>query len=182
MITSIKIDLEKVNPALRAYSIKLTQNESDAQDLFQETVIRILHNSESFQKGTNFKAWSIAIMKNIFLNDCRKKTRRQRIFKEIETSNFQFFLCNHHDYNTGESNMALEEIEEMIDSLKLEHKTLLLKIYEGYNYIEIAEELDIPLGTIKSRIFWARKRLKERYMKSNHIPLKNLSKHHLVSA
>ena len=88
MIESIKTDLEKVNPYLRAFSIKLTHNEPDAQDLYQETVIRILHNLESFQEGTNFKAWTIAIMKNLFLNDCRKKTRRQRIVKEIETSDF----------------------------------------------------------------------------------------------
>ena len=90
MITTIQNHLKSVNNTLRAFSLKLTGDMADAEDLYQDTAIRIISNADKFQTGTNFKAWAVTIMRNVFINNYRKKTRRSVILDQ--TSNNYCYL------------------------------------------------------------------------------------------
>ncbi|MBP8238998.1 MAG: RNA polymerase sigma factor, partial [Saprospiraceae bacterium] len=77
--SSIPEQLEKITQTLRAFALKLTGSEMDAEDLYQDTTMRIITNSEKYLQGTNFKAWAVTIMRNIFINNYRKRVRRNLI-------------------------------------------------------------------------------------------------------
>ena len=144
---------------LRAFAYNLTKNKEEAKDLFQETAFRAISNRDKFKPGTNLKAWLFTIMKNIFINDYRKKMKTNTIIDTTE-NNYYINSGNAVINNRGESNILMKELIQMIDDLDSTLKIPFLMHYNGYKYQEIAEHLDLPLGTIKSRIFFARKELK----------------------
>ncbi|MEY2904023.1 MAG: hypothetical protein RJA52_39 [Bacteroidota bacterium] len=162
----IQADIDANTSSLKSFALKLTTNTDDASDLFQDTVIRILANSEKFKEGTNFKAWSLTIMRNIFINDYRKKVRRNMIIDQTPNE----YYINSGDRvveNEGEQNISIKELMGMVNTLPDDFRTPFMMAYEGYKYEEISEELDSPLGTIKSRIFFARKKLQKMYEEKN---------------
>ena len=145
--------------SLKPYAINLTKNMDDAHDLLQETVYRALTNHEKYIEGTNLKAWLFTIMKNIFINNYRRAAKRNTL---IDTTDNLYFI-NMPRINmahTGSGNLMLEDINHAIDSLSDEYRVPFMMHFEGFKYHEIAEDLDLPLGTVKSRIFFARKELK----------------------
>ena len=139
---------------LLGFAVKLTRNKEDANDLMQETAYRAFKNLSSFKPNTNFKAWISTIMRNTFINKYRKDKRRYAIEEERQI-NFKAVV-----QNQGESNRTVEELTELVNQLKEDLKKPFLLRYSGHKYEEIAEQLDIPLGTVKSQIFSARKQLK----------------------
>jgi RNA polymerase sigma-70 factor (ECF subfamily) len=151
---------------LHAFAYKLTGDFTDAQDLYQDTAFKVLKNADKFKPGTNFKAWSSTIMRNIFINDYRKKKRRG-VITDSTDNNYYINSGDQTVVNGGERSLRYEEIVELIDDLPQNLKEPFLMSYNGFKYDEIAEKLDAPLGTIKSRIFFARKSLKERYLQLN---------------
>ena len=154
--------LELVSSSLRAFSLKLTGNNVDAEDLYQDTTVRIITNADKYNPGTNFKAWAVTIMRNIFINNYRKKMRRNMIIDQTPNN----YYLNSGDKivnNSGETNIAYNELMKMINSLPDDFRQPFIMAYQGYKYDEIAEELGAPLGTIKSRIFFARKKLQRMY-------------------
>lgn len=145
---------------LRPFAINLTKDNETANDLYQETLYKALANQEKYNAGTNIKAWLFTIMRNIFINDYRRKTKQKTIFDNTPND----FLINQKQVsiaNTAEGNLRLKEINKAIQQLPEIFKTPFLLYFEGYRYNEIAEMLHEPLGTIKSRIHFARKLLKE---------------------
>ena len=152
-----KIDL--VTGPLNSFAYNLTKSSEDAQDLFQETAFRALTNKEKFRPGTNFKAWMFTIMKNIFINNYRKKVKANTI---IDSTENLFYLNSGKTaiHNLAGSNMLMNELTKMVDDLDVAIKVPFMMHYEGFKYQEIADELELPLGTVKSRIFFARKALK----------------------
>ncbi|MFK8102923.1 MAG: RNA polymerase sigma factor [Saprospiraceae bacterium] len=145
---------------LHSFAYNLTKNIEDAKDLFQETAFRALTNKEKFRTGTNFKAWLFTIMKNIFINNYRKKVKSNTIMDS--TDNMYYINSGATIIGNGaESNIMMEELNNMIDSLDTGIKKPFMMHYEGYKYQEIADHLELPLGTVKSRIFFARKELKD---------------------
>ena len=150
--------------SLNSFAYNLTKNQEDAKDLYQETAFRAMTNREKFKPGTNFKAWTFTIMKNIFINNYRKKVKRNTI---IDTTDNQFFI-NSGDKtvdNDAGRNILMDELKRMIDSLDESIKDPFVLHYTGFKYQEIADQLQLPLGTVKSRIFFARKALKEKIRK-----------------
>jgi RNA polymerase sigma-70 factor, ECF subfamily len=145
---------------LQTFAYNLTKNAEEARDLYQETAFRAITNRDKFRPGTNFKAWLFTIMKNIFINNYRKKVKANTI---IDTSENLFYLNSGRDVisNGGANNMLREELESMIERLDESIKRPFVMHFTGFKYQEIADELDLPLGTVKSRIFFARKELKE---------------------
>ncbi|MFT6148172.1 MAG: RNA polymerase sigma-70 factor (ECF subfamily) [Saprospiraceae bacterium] len=148
-----------MSSVLNSFAYNLTKNAEEAKDLFQETAYRAMTNREKFRTGTNFKAWLFTIMKNIFINNYRKKVKANTIIDSTE--NLYYINSGSNTIsNSGENNILMKELQSMIAGLEDGIKIPFMMHYEGYKYQEIAEELDLPLGTIKSRIFFARKALK----------------------
>ena len=158
--------LENINNTLRAFSLKLTGDDNDAEDLYQDTAFKIITNADKFRQDTNFKAWAITIMRNIFINNYRKKVRRNTIIDQTP-NNFYLNSGTKVVTNDGESNIAMKELTGMVDKLPESFRTPFMMAYHGYKYDEIAEELEAPLGTVKSRIFFARKKLQQMYLTAN---------------
>lgn len=146
--------------ALRAFAYNLTKNDEDAKDLYQETAFRAMTNRDKFRPGTNFKAWTYTIMKNIFINNYRKKIKRNTV---LDSSDNDYYINSGSNavLNDAASNMMMDELNGMVDSLDPSIKDPFEMHFGGYKYQEIADKLKLPLGTVKSRIFFARKALKD---------------------
>lgn len=146
---------------LSPFANSLTRDKESAKDLVQETMYKAIANREKYRSGTNIKAWLYTIMRNIFINAYRKKTRQQIIF-DATPNDFLIDTNQTAISNLAESKLRLKEIESAIHYLPSIFKEPFLLYFEGYKYSEIAEILHEPLGTIKSRIHFARKLLKEK--------------------
>ncbi|MDP9229743.1 MAG: RNA polymerase sigma factor, partial [Bacteroidota bacterium] len=136
---------------LKPFAINLTRDTEAAKDLYQETLYKAIANREKYNVGTNIKAWLFTIMRNIFINDYRRKAKQQTIFDSTPND----FLLNYNQFavaNAAESKLRIKEIKEAINTLPEIFKTPFLLYFEGYKYNEISELLQEPLGTIKSRI------------------------------
>ena len=145
---------------LRPFAMNLTRDTDAANDLCQETLYKALANKEKYNSGTNIKAWLYTIMRNIFINDYRRKARQKTVFDNTPNDH----LLNNKQVtviNAAESNMRMKEIQKAILQLPEIFKTPFLLYFDGYKYNEIADLLQEPLGTVKSRIHFARKLLKE---------------------
>ncbi|MCS6929844.1 MAG: RNA polymerase sigma factor [Saprospiraceae bacterium] len=155
--------LNDLTNMLQTFAYNLTKNSEEAKDLYQETAYRALANRDKFRPGTNFKAWMFTIMKNIFINNYRRKVKANTI---IDTTDNQFYLNSgsHAVGNSAESEITLKELSELVSALDDNTRIPFLMHFEGYKYQEIADHLGLPLGTVKSRIFFARKELKEKIL------------------
>lgn len=145
---------------LKPFAINLTRDTEAANDLYQETLYKALANQEKYHVGTNIKAWLFTIMRNIFINDYRRKAKQKTIF-DSTPNDYLINLKQATVTNAAESGMRLKEIHKAIQDLPEIFRTPFLLYFDGYKYNEIAEVLQEPLGTIKSRIHFARKLLKE---------------------
>jgi len=145
---------------LKPFAIKLTRDNEVAKDLLQETMYRAIANKEKYNVGTNIKAWLYTIMRNIFINNYRRKTKQNTIFDSTPNE----FLLNYNQVtatNAAEGALKMKDIQIAIHRLPAIFRNPFMLYFEGYKYHEIAEILNEPLGTIKSRIHFARKLLKE---------------------
>lgn len=142
---------------LLPFAYKLTNNVDDARDLIQETALRAFNNKEKFEVGTNFRAWVTTIMRNTFINIYRKKKNRNTISEP--TDSYVFLSAGNSVANTATSNIMMKELEAILSNLDYIYRKPFLMFYEGFKYEEIADEMELPLGTVKSRIFFARQKL-----------------------
>lgn len=145
---------------LKPFAVTLTKDHESAKDLLQETMYRALANQEKYSVGTNIKAWLYTIMRNIFINNYRRKSKQNTIFDHSSND----YLLDHQQSaiaNSAESNLKVKEIQAAIHALPEIFRHPFMLYFEGYKYHEIADMLHEPLGTIKSRIHFARRLLKE---------------------
>lgn len=158
-------ELYQLKNVLHGFAYKLTRNQDDSKDLYQETAYRALVNEDKFRPGTNLKAWLFTIMRNIFINNYRKKVKRNTI---LDSTDNDYYINSGSTavLNDANSNILMDELKAMIDNLDENIKTPFMMHYYGYKYQEIADQLDLPLGTVKSRIFFARKELKANITKN----------------
>ena len=146
---------------LKPFAITLTRDTEAAKDLFQETLYRAISNKDKYNVGTNIKAWLYTIMRNIFINNYRRRAKQNTIF---DSSPNEFLLNSSPSVvinNSAESNLRMKDIQFAVHQLPEIFRNPFLLYFDGYKYHEIAEMLHEPLGTIKSRIHFARKLLKE---------------------
>lgn len=152
--------VEQHKNMLSTFALKFTGDIEDAQDLIQDTMVKALRFSGSFEKGTNMKGWLYTIMRNTFINDYRKNVKKiALITQEEEISSANLLLSA--TPNQGESTFAMRDIQFALSSLPGSLSKPFIRYFEGYKYHEIAAEMDLPLGTVKTHIFEARKRLKK---------------------
>jgi RNA polymerase sigma-70 factor, ECF subfamily len=146
---------------LKNFALKLTRNLEDATDLTQETITKAFYNHDKFREGTNMKAWLYTIMKNIFINDYRRKMTSQVVSDDTDN---QYYINSHSQrtVNLGDRKMILKDIQKAISSLSTNLRVPFVMAFQGYKYEEIAQHMKVPLGTVKIRIHNARKKLKSR--------------------
>lgn len=147
-------------PALMNFAKKLTKDHVEAEELVQETAIKAFRGLHTFNLGTSFKSWSFTILKNTFITKYNKSKKRGIVNAPIE--DFTYALENKSAVrNDAVSQLRVKEIEACIEELSYKSKMPFLMHVEGYQYSEISESLNIPIGTVKSRINFARTKLKD---------------------
>lgn len=140
------------------FAYQLTSNRDAALDLVQDTTLKILDNEEKYVDNINFKGWVLTIMRNIFINNYRRQVRSATIIDTTEDL-YLLNLSQESGLETPECTYATKEITRVINTFTDEYRIPFTMYVEGYKYSEIAEYMHLPLGTVKSRIYFARKRL-----------------------
>lgn len=140
------------------FALMLTANRDDAQDLMQDTTLKVLDNQEKFVDNVNFKGWVLTVMRNIFINNYHKLVRAQTVIDpNIDVYNID--ILSDSGYDTPDGFYQIQEITKSIRGLNDELKIPFSLFLSGYKYNEISEKLNVPLGTVKSRIYFARQEL-----------------------
>ena len=152
--------IDNLTPNLKPYALKLTKNQDDADDLLQETVFKAYSNREKFKEGTNLKAWMYTIMRNTFITNYQRMVRRKTFIDTTDNNHFININAEQLE-NRGTGDFVLKDINKAIDDLKDMYKAPFNMYFRAFKYHEIAEKLNIPIGTVKNRIHIARKELKE---------------------
>ena len=142
------------------FALMLTANKDDAQDLLQDTTLKVLDNQEKFVDNINFKGWVLTVMRNIFINNYHKLVRTQTVVDQ-SVDLYNLDVVNESSFNSPEGAYEIQEITKAINNLSNELKIPFSLFLSGYKYNEIADRLDVPLGTVKSRIFFARQELQK---------------------
>ncbi|GGG93252.1 MULTISPECIES: sigma-70 family RNA polymerase sigma factor [Pedobacter] len=162
-IKKFSSQLEHNANALKSRAILFTKDEDDADDLVQDTLIKAYRFLERFQDGTDFKAWLFVIMRNTFINSFRKKQRWSAVFTpQSEADNNLLYGATS---NQAERNFAGRDIAAALNRLPDSYRVPFVRYFEGYQYQEIANELGLPLGTVKTHIYQARAILKKNLRK-----------------
>ncbi len=143
------------------FACQLTSNREAAQDLVQDTTLKVLDNESKYVDNVNFKGWVFTIMRNIFINNYRRQVRSATIIDTTEDL-YHLNVSQASGMSTPEGSYAAKEISIAINEFSDDYKVPFSMYLAGYKYGEIAESMGLPLGTVKSRIFFARKRLQTR--------------------
>ncbi len=163
MSTSINFgpEIQQYESILRPFAFNLTKSREAAEDLIQDTFYRALSNSEKFLEGTNIKAWLFTIMRNLFINNYRRQKKSNTV---TDTSDNQYLLnsTKRIEKNESERSFLAEDISKAMREVSSDFTEPFMMYFNGFSYEEIGEQLDLPLGTVKSRIFFARKELQSK--------------------
>ena len=142
------------------FAYMLTSNRDDAYDLLQDTTLKALDNEEKYADNTNFKGWVFTIMRNIFINNYRKSARAATVVDQTDDL-YHLNLPQDSGFDTPQGSIAVKEINAAINEFSDDYRIPFSMHVAGYKYSEIAEKMNLPLGTVKSRIFFARQRLQQ---------------------
>lgn len=159
--TTIHQKLLDIQKNMLSFAYSLTMNRDEAYDLLQDTALKVLDNSDKYTETDNFKSWVFTIMRNLFINNYRK-TIRHGVVSDYSEESYLINATTAYSQDTPEDTVGVHEIMEMIGTFPDEYRIPFSMHVAGYKYTEIAEEMGLPVGTIKSRIFFARKRLQAR--------------------
>ncbi len=155
-------ELMKLQGNLLNFAYMLTSNRDDAYDLLQDTTLKALDNEAKFAENTNFKGWVFTITRNIFINNYRRAARTATVADTTENL-YHLNLSQDSGLDTPEGSYTAAEITDAINAFADEYRIPFSMHVAGYKYNEIAEKMELPLGTVKSRIFFARKKLQEQF-------------------
>lgn len=145
---------------MMSFALTLTTNREQAKDLMQESTLRALDNKEKYYENVNFKGWVFTIMHNIFVNNYRKMVRSQTMVDTTDNL-YHLNLPQNSGFDSPEGAYTVAEIKKVLNNFSNDYKIPFEMHVKGFKYEEIAQELNLPIGTVKSRIFFARKRLQE---------------------
>lgn len=157
---TLEHDLVQMQSNMLNYALTLTTNRDDAKDLTQETTLKALSNIDKYYDNVNFKGWVFTIMHNLFINNYRRVVRTQTVLDNSD-SLYQLNMPQESGFDSPEGSFTYHEIMNVLDTFNDDYKTPFSMYFTGFKYDEIAKSLNLPLGTVKSRIFFARKRLQE---------------------
>ena len=157
---SFRKDLVGVQDELLRFAYKLTTDREEANDLLQETSLKALDNEDKYTPDTNFKGWMYTIMRDIFINNYRKVVRDQTFVDQTDNL-YHLNLPQDGSFESTERAYDLKEMHRVVNALPKEYRVPFAMHVSGFKYREIAEKLNLPLGTVKSRIFFTRQKLQE---------------------
>lgn len=145
---------------LLSFAKRLTLDEDDAHDLVQDTTLRALDNQEKFVDKANLCGWMMTIMRNIFISNYRKRTRENTV---VDTTDDLYHLNVSQDSDSlnPEGAYAVGEISAILNGFPADYRQPFSMHVSGYKYEEISELLHMPLGTVKSRIFATRQKMRQ---------------------
>lgn len=149
---------------LYGFAFKFTKNIEDAEDLIQETFVKAVRFQSQYQENTNLRSWLFTILRNTFINSYRAKVKKRNLIVEEEDLT-RVEVTDSNKENRSESKFVIDDVKQALLKLPERYRLPFIMYFEGYKYEEIAERFSIPLGTVKTNIFCARKLLKE-YLKS----------------
>ncbi|WP_303432470.1 RNA polymerase sigma factor [uncultured Muribaculum sp.] len=155
-------NLMNLQSNLLNFAFMLTSNRDDAYDLLQDTTLKALDNEDKYAENTNFKGWVFTIMRNIFINNYRRSVRSATVVDTTDNL-YHLNLSQESGFETPEESYGAGEITAAINEFSDEYRIPFSMHVAGYKYNEIADHMNLPLGTVKSRIFFARKKLQERF-------------------
>ena len=156
--TKFQAKILAVQDNLLNFAFMLTSNRDDAYDLLQNTTLKVLDSEDKYIENTNFKGWAFTIMRNIFINNYRKKVRANTVIDRSDDL-YQLNMPQTSGYESPDGAVQIKDIHALIDTFSDDMRIPFSLHLAGYKYTEIAEYMHMPVGTIKSRIFFARKRL-----------------------
>jgi RNA polymerase sigma factor (sigma-70 family) len=158
--SSFALMVAKERHSLKGVAMQLTRDLDDSEDLVQETMLKAIRYQQHFQDGTNLKAWLYTIMKNSFINHYRRVKKRNTFLDSTDNTYFMD-LPSQKSENEAYLNFMRKDMEKALNKLPHDIQVTLKKNMYGYKYCEIAEQLQIPIGTVKTRIFVARRMLRK---------------------
>lgn len=151
--------IDKLSGSLKPFALRLTRDLEDANDLLQETLLKAFSNREKYTDGTNLKAWMYTIMKNTFITNYQRMVRKNTFIDSTDNLHYINSSSNTIE-NSAYGKFAMKDITRAIENLDEAYKIPFTMHFKGFKYHEIAEKLNIPIGTVKNRIHIARKELK----------------------
>ena len=151
--------LVDVQNNLLSFAYQLTLDKETARDLVQDTTLKALSNEDKYVDNVNFKGWVMTIMRNIFINNYRRNLKENKLI-DVSQDLYSLNISQESDLNTPYGSIAVSEITKIISMFSSEFSQPFSMYVAGYKYEEIAQELNLPIGTVKSRIFAIRKKLK----------------------
>lgn len=158
--TEFSVKVDHLTSSLKPFALKLTKDSEEANDLIQETMMKAFKNRDKFADGTNLKAWMYTIMKNTFITNYQRMVRRNTFIDT--TDNLHFINSTSSSIqNDAYENFAMKDITKAVENLVDAYRVPFMMHFRGFKYHEIAEKLEIPIGTVKNRIHIARKELKD---------------------
>lgn len=160
--TAINSKLISIQANMLNFAYMLTSNRDDAYDLLQDTILKVLDNADKYTENTNFKGWVFTIMRNIFINNYRRMTRSAVVIDKTADC-YHLNLSQDSGLESPEASLDAKEITAAIAEFPDKYRVPFSMHVAGYKYNEIAEKMQLPLGTVKSRIFFARQQLQERF-------------------
>lgn len=159
--TEFGATLAKLRPTLRTFTHRFTSNREESLDLVQDTILKALTYRDKFRDNTNLKGWLFTIMRNTYINNYRKAQREKT---QHDNTKELYFLHveDEHTFNKPEESAEFKEVWRNVNSIKDELLVPFKMHTTGYKYHEIAEHLQLPIGTVKNRIFHARKEIQKK--------------------
>jgi RNA polymerase sigma-70 factor (ECF subfamily) len=146
--------------SLSKYALHFTRDTDDANDLVQDTMLKAISSADKFQEGTNLKGWLFTILKNTYINNYKKMVKKNQMVTQSDEVHSHHLMYSA-TKNSGESKFVMDDLNRALTQLPQEYESPFTMYFEGYKYHEIADQLVIPIGTVKTRMFVARKILKK---------------------
>jgi RNA polymerase sigma-70 factor (ECF subfamily) len=153
--------IASLRSTLQAFTRRFTRDKEESHDLVQDTLLKALMYREKFREDTNLKGWLFTIMRNTFINNYRR-LQRERTSHDTTKDLYYLNVEDEHTFNRPQENVEFKEIWENVHEIKDEFLIPFKMFTSGYKYHEIALHLSIPIGTVKNRIFHARKEIQKR--------------------
>jgi len=154
-------ELSKLRGTLELFTLRFTRDTEESEDLIQDTYLKALTYRDKFMENTNLKGWLYTIMKNIFINNYRKRKRIKTTLDNTENL-YHLNVPENHTFNLPEEKLEYKQLMHAIEKTKDDFLIPFKMYIDGFKYQEISDELNIPIGTVKTRIFYARKEIQER--------------------